>query len=126
MMNIDSDAEDRIDAVNPFVDPDIIFEDTDDLGWVAGAQYGEINYCGDWMMFARYKEVGANAVIDGFADADTFGANSNSLEVHWRYRWADNADFGITYFLNKVHNAFGFLLPEEDQSKFQIDWMFKF
>lgn len=127
MINVDSDAEDRINAVNPFVDPDIIYETTDDTGYVIGAQYGdELKYCGDWLAFARYKEVGANAVIDGFADADTFGANSNSLEVHWRYRWADNSDFGITYFLNKVNNAFGFLLPREDMSKFQIDWIFRF
>ena len=129
MMNIDSDAEDRITAVNPFVDPDIIYEDSDDFGWLLGAQYGAVpKYCTDWYMFARYKEIGANAIIGGFGDADAHGANTNSLEVAWAYMWADNSLFGITYFLNRMHNAYGFIVPDGETKlcMWQFDWTFKF
>jgi hypothetical protein len=86
MINTASDAEDRINAVNPFIDPDIIYETTDDTGFVVGAQLGnKPRYCGDWYAFARYKEIGANATIHGLADSDTGGANRNAFEFYWGY-----------------------------------------
>jgi len=92
MVNVDSNAEDKINAWNPFLDPDILYDSSDDIGWVAGAQLGEKPVaCGDWYAFARYKEIGANAVIDGFADYDAGGANTNSLEVHWAWMWRTTA-----------------------------------
>jgi len=97
MMNTDSDAEDRINAVNPFITPDIVFESSDDTGWVVGTQWGEKPTCtGDWYWYARYKEIGANAIIDGFGDSDAGGANTNSFEANATWMWADNALFGIT------------------------------
>jgi hypothetical protein len=129
MVNTDSDAEDRINAVNPFVTPDIIFESSDDTGFVVGTQWGEKPNCtGDWYWYARYKEIGSNAIIDGFGDSDAGGANTNSFEANATWMWADNALFGITYFLNKMNNAFGFLIPnaKADQQIIQIDWTFKF
>ena len=129
MVNLDSDAETRIAAVNPFVDPDIIYDSSDDFGWVVGAQLGEVpQYCTDWMLYASYKEIGSSAIIDGFGDADAGGANVNSFELGWDYMWADNSLFGITYFLNIMHNAYGFLIPDnkQDQSIIQFDWSFKF
>lgn len=129
MVNTDSDAEDRIAAVNPFITPDIIFEETDDTGFVVGAQWGEKpTEVGDWYWFARYKEIGANAIVDGWGDADAGGANTNSFEAHASWMWNENALFGITYFLNKMHNAFGFLIPasKADQQIIQIDWTFRF
>jgi len=129
MVNTDSDAEARINQVNPFVTPDIIYETTDDTGFVVGTQWGEKpTNTGDWYWFVRYKEIGANAIVDGFGDADAGGANTNSLEAHASWMWADNALFGITYFLNKMNNAFGFLIPAEkaDQQIVQLDWTFRF
>ena len=129
MINLESDAEDRIDIVNPFVDPDIIYETTDDTGFIVGAQYGATpKYCRDWYLFANYREIGANAVIGGFADADAGGANLNSMRVGWGYMWANNSLVGITFFLNRMNNAFGFLIPDAwaDATKVQIDWTFKF
>ena len=129
MMNIDSDADDRIAALNQYVTPDFIYEDSDDTGFVIGAQYGASpKNCGEWFAFARYKEIGANAIIHGFADSDTGGANRNSLEVHWAYVWADNCTLGITYIMHKMHNAFGFVIPSnlDDTQTVQIDWNFKF
>jgi hypothetical protein len=129
MINTASDAEDRIAAVNPFIDPDIIYETSDDTGFVVGAQLGNTpKYCGDWYAFARYKEIGANATIHGLADSDTGGANRNALEVHWGYLWADNSLLGITYITSKMHNAFGFQVPaaQDDMNTLQVDWTFKF
>jgi len=129
MVNTDSDAEDRIATVNPFITPDIIFESSDDTGFVVGTQWGEKpTEVGDWYWFARYKEIGANAIVDGFGDSDAGGANTNSFEAHAAWMWADNALFGITYFLNRMHNAFGFLIPAEkqDQQIIQVDWTFRF
>jgi hypothetical protein len=129
MINTASDAEDRINAVNPFVDPDIIYETSDDTGFVIGGQLGnEPKYCGDWYAFARYKEVGANAQIHGFGGSDTGGANRNVFEFHWGYQWADNSLLGITYITHKMHNAFGFQIPDNqaDHDLLQIDWTFKF
>ena len=129
MVNTDSDAEDRIGAVNPFITPDIIFESSDDTGFVVGAQWGEKPTCtGDWYWYTSYKEIGANAIIDGFGDSDAGGANTNSFEAGAQWMWADNALFGITYFLNRMNNAFGFLIPNSkaDNQIVQIDWTFKF
>ena len=57
-----------------------------------------------------------------------FSANTNSFEANATWMWADNALFGITYFLNRMNNAFGFLIPDAkaDQQIIQIDWTFKF
>jgi hypothetical protein len=129
MINVDSDAEDRINLVNPFITPDIIYETTDDTGFVVGAQWGEKPECrGDWNWYARYKEIGANAVIDGLADAHTGGANTNSFEANWTYCWNENSLLGITYFLNKMNNAFGFGIPanKDDMTTVMVDWTFKF
>jgi len=131
MVNVNSDAETRIKAVNTFLSPTtpIIYDSTDDTGYVFGAQLGEEPKCvGQWYAFARYKEIGANAIISGFGDADAGGANINSLEVNWTYMWADNSLLGITYFLNKMHNAFGFTIPSNlaDRSIVQVDWTFRF
>jgi len=129
MINTQSNAEDRINLVNPFIDPNIIYETTDDTGFDFGMQYGEKpDACGEWYAYAQYKEIGANAVVSGLADADAGGANTNSLEVGWAWMWADNSLMGITYFLNKMNNAFNFLVPEDkdDHSIIQVDWTFKF
>ena len=42
--------------------------------------------------------------------------------------WADNCLLGITYYMHKMHNAFGFLIPShlDDTNKIQIDWIFRF
>jgi hypothetical protein len=133
MINTDSDAEDRIALVNPFVSGgltgDIMYETTDDTGFVVGAQWGEKPSCvGDWYWFARYKEIGANAIVDGFGDGDAGGANTNSFEAHASWMWMENSLFGITYFLNRMNNAFGFAIPAEkqDQQIIQVDWTFRF
>jgi len=128
-VNTDSDAEARVNAVNPFVTPDIIFESSDDTAWLIGTQWGDKPTCtGDWYWYAEYKEIGANAIVDGFGDSDAGGANTNSFKASATWMWADNALFGITYFLNKMNNAFGFLIPNSkaDQQIVQIDWTFKF
>ncbi len=129
MVNIDSDAEDRINLVNTLITDPIIYESSDDTGFVVGAQWGEKpSAAGDWYWFARYKEIGANAIINGFGDSDATGANLNSLEVGWAYSFQKDSEIGISYFLNKMHNAFGFFIPSkrEDQSVIQVDWKFKF
>jgi hypothetical protein len=129
LVNTDSDAEDRIATVNPFITPDIVYESTDDTGFVVGTQWGEKPAeKGDWYWFVRYKEIGANAVIDGFSRVITGGANTNSFEAHANWMWADNAQFGITYLLNRRHNAFGFQLPNQESRHqvVRIDWNFKF
>jgi hypothetical protein len=129
MVNIDSDADERIALVNSLVNPDIIFEETDDIGWGWGAQWGEKpNDKGDWYWYASYKEIGANAVINGFADSDSGGANTNSFELGTAWAFQDNSTVGITYFLNKMNNAFGFAIPngKEDKTTIQIDWNFRF
>jgi hypothetical protein len=129
MMNIDSDAEDRIDALNPFINPDILFETSDDTGWVVGAQYGAMPVnCGDWYAFVNYREIGANAAISGFMDQALGAANRNTLYVHWGWMWADNCMLGVSYIMHKMHNAFGFLVPSsmDDTSTVLIDWNFRF
>jgi len=131
MVNVNSDADVRIAAVNALLSPTtpIIYDDTDDTGFVLGAQLGEEpKSVGEWYAFARYKEIGANAIIHGFGDSDAGGANINSLEVNWTYMWADNSLLGITYFLNKMHNAFGFTIPTAlaDRTIIQVDWTFRF
>jgi hypothetical protein len=129
MINVDSTAQDRINAFNATNGTNLIYESTDDTGILFGAQLGTEPVCkGEWYAFARYKEIGVNAVIDGFGDSDTGGANRNSLEVHWAYMWAQNSLLGITYFLTKMNNAFGGPVINDlaDRSTVQVDWTFKF
>jgi len=131
MMNIDSSAEDNIAAYNARMGDDIIiYENSDDIGWLAGLQYGEApKNCGDWYTFVRYKEIGANAIIGGYGDSDIYptgAANVNALEAHWSWMWADNCVMGITYFLSKPHNMYGYNLTPEEAHKVQVDWNFKF
>lgn len=129
MVNVDSTADERIDDFNDAWGTDLIYEETDDTGFVVGAQLGKEPTCkGEWYAFARYKEIGANAIISGFGDGDVGGANKNALEVHWSYMWAQNSMLGITYFLTKMNNAFGgpVLDSLDDRSIVQVDWTFKF
>ncbi|MEZ5339142.1 MAG: putative porin [bacterium] len=129
MMACDSDAEDNIAIVNQGLASPIIYESSDDTGWVAGAQWGDKpKDCGDWFTFARYKEIGANTIPSGLGDSDTGGANRNSFEWHWAYVWAPNCTLGVTYILSKMHNAYGFQIPNslDDRQTIQVDWVFKF
>ena len=129
MMNIDSDADDRISDLNPFLNPIIEYEDSDDYGFVIGAQYGaKPKYCGDWYAFVNYREIGANAGIDGFMNPTLGGANRNALFLHWGWMWADNCLLGVSYIMHKMHNAYGFAIPSywDDTSTILIDWNFKF
>jgi hypothetical protein len=119
--------------VNPFVSGgltgDIMDETTDDTGFVVGTQWGERpTETGQWFWFVEYKEIGANAVVDGFADIAAGGANTNSMRAQAAWMWMDNSLFGITYFLNRMNNAFGFAVPagKQDAQIVRLDWVFRF
>ncbi len=130
--NVDSDAEERIQAYNASPEAagqQLIYESSDDSGFVFGAQYGADPVLpGEWSAFARYKEMGANAILHGFGDNVTGGANRNGLEVAWNYVWAENSALGITFYLVKMNNALGRPVPVSmaDRETLQIDWVFKF
>lgn len=132
MLNIDSDAEDRIAAYNATpaaAGQELFFESSDDRGIVAGAQYGaDPVQPGEWCAFARYKETGANTIVHGFGDNVFGGANRNGLDLSWNYVWAENSSVGITYYLVKMHNAFGQPVPAgfAERNTLQLDWLFKF
>ena len=129
MVNVDSTAEEKIRAFNTAMGANLIYESTDDTGFNFGATLGKEPVAkGEWYAFAQYKEVGANAVLSGFGDADAGLANRNSLKVHWEYLWAQNSLLGITYFLTKMNNAFGGPVINDlaDRSLVQVDWTFKF
>lgn len=106
-----------------------LLDANDDQGWLVGAQWGPVpSEPGQWYWFARYKEIGSDVIIDGFGDADTGAANTNSLEVHVGTMLFKNSMFGITYILSKMHNAYGFSIPagREDLQIVQVDWTFRF
>jgi hypothetical protein len=130
--NIDSDAKNRIQTYNAgqaAAGQELVYESSDDSGYVIGAQYGADPVApGEWSAFARYKEMGANAILHGFGDNVTGGANRNGLELTWNYVWAENSALGITYYLVKMNNALGRPVPENmaDRKTLQIDWVFKF
>jgi len=129
MMNNRSSAEDRIAGYNQHTGSHLIYESADDTGYLLGAQLGKTPEArGDWAAYMRYKEIGANAIVDGLGDAGVGGANVNSLETNFSWMFADNTQFGITYFLNKMNNAFGMAIPDDrkDQQILQVDWLFKF
>jgi hypothetical protein len=129
MLNNRSNAEDRIDAYNQHTGSHLIYESTDDTGFLLGAQYGKTpEVRGDWAAYARYKEIGANAILDGLGDAGVGGSNVNSLETNFSWMFASNSQLGFTFFLNKMNNAFGLNIPDDrkDQQTFQVDWLFKF
>lgn len=106
-----------------------LLDAADDQGWLVGAQWGPVpTEPGQWYWFARYKEIGSQVIIDGFGDGDAGGANVNSFEFNVSTMLFKNSMFGITYFLNKMHNAYGYSIPagREDQQIVQVDWSFKF
>jgi len=101
----------------------------DNIGWIVGTQWGPVpTEVGQWYWFANYREIGANAGIDGFLKSDTFGANDNTLAVGVGTMVYKDSMFGITYFLNKEHNAYGYSIPagKSDQNSVIVDWTFKF
>jgi hypothetical protein len=127
--NTESDARENIAAVNEQLSQDIRHDPSDDNGFLVGAQLGAApQQPGDWMAYARYKEIGANAIIDGLGDAGVGGANVNSLELYYAWKWADSCTLGITYLMNKMHNAFNFAVPssKDDQQILLVDWLFSF
>lgn len=129
MENIDSDAQDRIDAVNALVTPDLVYESSDDTGYQVALRYGaEPRAVGEWNFHLRYKEIGANAIISGFGDGEAGWANSNSLEANWRYVFAENANVTINLINDRMHNAFGAAVPasQADRQFVQIDFGFRF
>jgi hypothetical protein len=106
-----------------------LLEANDDIGWIVGAQWGPVpTEVGQWYWFANYREIGSEASIDGFLKSDTFGANDNTLTVGLGTMVYKNSMFGITYFLNKMHNAYGYTIPagKGDQNSIVVDWTFKF
>ena len=105
------------------------YEESDDAGFLIGAQYGKKpKKVNDWYAKATYREIGVNSVIGGFADADSGGANVNSLMVHWAYMWEKNCLLGVTFYLRKMNNAFLAAIPnnQQDSNSLYIDWVFKF
>jgi uncharacterized coiled-coil protein SlyX len=101
----------------------------DDIGWLVGAQWGPVpTEVGQWYWSAKYREIGSNANIDGFGQSEAGGSNVNSLEVKVGTMVYKNSMFGISYWLNKMHNAYGYSIPagREDQQSLRFDWSFKF
>jgi Putative porin/S-layer homology domain len=129
MENIDSDARERIDAVNALVTPDLIYESSDDAGYQVALRYGaEPRALGEWNFHLRYKEIGANAIISGFGDGEAGWANTNSLEANWRYVFAENCNVTLNYINDRMHNAFNAAIPasQADRQFVQIDFGYRF
>ncbi|MCH7471505.1 putative porin [bacterium] len=129
MVNTESDAEAQIAAANELLDPDISYEPSDDTGYQFALRYGKPpSKRGEWNATARFKMIGANAIIAGFGDGESGWANTESAEFNWRYMLADNSSVSVNFFNNKMHNAFGFAVPDNKARyrALQIDWGFRF
>ena len=129
MSNLDSDAEANIAAYNTATGQAIPFSHSDDIGWLAGAKLGSYPIkVNDWYLFARYKELGANVLIDQYADLSSRGTNTNSWEVGYGWKWAPNCILNVNYFNNQLQNDFGLGVDPslQEENQLLVDWYFFF
>ncbi|MEZ5339157.1 MAG: putative porin [bacterium] len=123
---IDSDAADNIALVNQQLASPIITEPSDDYGLVIGAMWGTWRKeCGDWSLYGHYRQMGVNLMREG---GQFPLLNRNTLNLRWDYMWAPNALVGVNYIMDKMHNAFGYGVPDfkADHDYYVVEWSFLF
>jgi hypothetical protein len=127
MCNIANDADDRIDAYNAANSGlDLDYETCDQGAWNIGVQYGTAPKAkGDWMAFAKYKEIGAAATPAGLTDPDTW-ANVKNLYLYYGWMWEDNCTWGLTYLASDRKNDFGGDLDPDSWQTVKCEWTFNF
>jgi hypothetical protein len=69
-----------------------------------GVKYGKAKKVGSWSARVLYKEVEVNSVYADFTDSDFAGGGTGGkgYEANLGYMFAENAKFGLTYFMNEM------------------------
>ncbi len=98
--------------------------DSVNTGWLVGIHIGKAKKPGSWSARYIYRKVEKDAVIGMFTDSDFRGGGTDAKghEIGGEYMLADNAAFGVTYFINKI----GLDAAETDFNRLQIDLQLKF
>lgn len=123
---INSDAADNIALVNQQLASPIITEPSDDYGLLIGAMWGNWpKECGDWSLYGHYRQMGVNLMRE---DAQFPLLNRNTLNLRWDYMWAPQSLIGINYITDRMHNAFGYAVPDfkADHDYYVVEWTFLF
>lgn len=99
--------------------------DTDNTGWLAGVKVGheKIKEFKDWQVFATYSRLEADATYDEFPDSDfhSGGTNNQGMTVGYKFGLSKGMEHGVKYYATSVVEG-----PEKDESRIQIDLMYKF
>jgi len=98
--------------------------DSVNTGWLVGAHIGKAKKTGSWSVRYIYRKVEKDAVIGIFTDSDFRGGGTDAKghEIGGEYMLADNAAFGVSYFINKT----GLDAAEADFNRLQVDLQLKF
>jgi hypothetical protein len=93
-------------------------------GWLVGLRVGKAKEPGSWSLRYIYREVKKDAVVGTFTDSDFRGGGTDAKghEVGGSLAVAENANFNVTYFANKI----GLQGDEEDFGRLQVDLQLKF
>ena len=126
MWAINSDAADNIAIVNQQLASPIITEPSDDYGLLIGAMWGNWpRQCGEWSLYGHYRQMGVNLLREG---GQFPLLNRNTLNLRWDYMWAPQSLVGINYITDRMHNAFGYAVPDfkADHDYYVLEWTFLF
>ncbi|MCD6283602.1 putative porin [bacterium] len=97
--------------------------DTDDKGWLVGANLGKAKNPGEWEFKYNYRRVEADAVLGAFCDSDFIGGGTDGKGhvLGLGVALTKNTSAGLTYFLNDAGLAGG-----KSYKRLQFDFKFKF
>lgn len=103
----------NLDPSVPFgVDTRLGIDDEDHIGFAAGFRYGKAKTKGTWQAGYYYKNIGATAGLDHYADGDDYGSNVVMHNLYFDYKIADNTKFGLEFLTRDLKNDFGYLADD--------------
>ena len=97
--------------------------DSNQTGWLAGLQCGQLSGTGSWSMRAYYRELEKDAVLGGYTDSNFGGGGTDNrgVELDGSLRIMHNITLSLKWFDNRMR-----LNDEQTYRRFLADLKFSF